>query len=400
MGSVLSVFDDFMSSTDSAYLTKPTEVINEVVKNTYALGYMLKSGDTSISLQGGKSIKWLSQMSDVATAHYYLPDDVESPTQPQSLVSFEVGWRFMRDNMAWNNETVMLNVSAMDPNGRRTQIIDLKRQYEQAMWTSKINKMEAQLFAAPSMALMETSATAKQPYSLAAWVNANANTMPWDPAQTAWTTLAGKLATTYTRYQNQTETYNGTQVAAVVGSTAPHLFTGMRKLLNKTGFDRLPAKPEYSEKKSIPTRILCSLSYGQPQYEYALQCNNDWLRYVGGQDPSYPNPTFQGIPVEGIKELDTATLYPNHSTIGSATALTAETTTTNVIGGPRYYFLNFEYFKPVFHTEMYMYRHPVLTHPNQPSTHVIYVDTYYNVVCTSRQRQGILSPATNDSAFV
>jgi hypothetical protein len=30
----------------------------------------------------------------------------------------------------------------------------------------------------------------------------------------------------------------------------------------------------------------------------------------------------------------------------------------------------------------------------------MYVDTYYNIVCTSRQRQGIVYPATADSAFI
>jgi hypothetical protein len=399
MGSVISVFDDFMASTESAYLTKPNEVINEVVQNAYALGYMLKSGDQSITLQSGKSIKWFAQMSDVATAHFYLPDDVETPTQPQSITTFEIGWRFLRDNVAWNKETVALNLAAMDPNGRRTQIIDMKRQYEQAMWTSKINKMESALFATPGQADMETASTAKVPYSLGVWNNELTNTIPYISAgsSTQWSTIAGKDPATISRFRNQTAPYNGGSVGAVAGSTAPHLFTAMRRVLNKTGFDKLPEKPEYSQKKSIPTRILCSLDYGIPQYEYALQTNNDFLRYAGGQDPAYPNPTFQGIPLEGISALNTAIMYP---TAASAFYSTENDTAGATNAGPRYHFLNFEYFKPVFHTEMYMYRHPVMTHPNQPSTHVMYVDTYYNIVCTSRQRQGIVYPATADSAFI
>lgn len=405
MGSVLSLFDDFMASTESSYLNGPNDVINEVVNNTYSLGYMLKSGDASISLQGGKSIKWTSQMTDVATAHFYLPDDVETPTQPQSLVQFEAGWRFLRDYSAWNNETTMLNVSQMDPNGRRTQIINLKRQLEQQMWTSKINKMEAALWGPTLVADMETAATAKVPYSIPAWVNATLSGTTevggaYDGGVSYWSTLAGKTITSYSKFDNQREDYYGTTVGAISSGTAPHLFTAFSRCLNKTGFDRLPAKPEYSDKKTLPTRILCSLTYGLPQYEYALQSNNDFLRYAGGQDPAYPNPTFRGIPVEGIKALDTAAVYQNHATLASATGFTTENATSNVIGGPRYYFLNFEYLKPVFHTEMYMYRHPVMTHPNQPSSHVAYVDTYYNVVCTARSRQGIVYPSGADSAFV
>jgi hypothetical protein len=399
MGSVISVFDDFMESTESAYLTSPNEVINEVVRNTYALGYMLKSGDQAITLQSGKSIKWLSQMVDAQTAHFYLPDDNETPSQPQTMTDFEVGWRFFRDNMAWNNETITLNASGMDPNGRRTQIVGLKRQLEQAMWTSKFNKMEDALFSTPNQADMETAGTAKVPYSLGVWNNELTNTIPYTGlgSTTAWGTVAGKNPASFSRFRNQRATYNGASTGAVVGSTAPHLFTAFRRMLNQTGFDRLPEKPEYSQKKSMPTRILTSLSYGTVQYEFALQSNNDWLRYAGGQDPAYPNPTFQGIPIEGIAALDTAVMYPTGS--GGIYAAENDTAGTNN-AGPRYHFLNFEYLKPVFHTEMYLYRHPVMTHPNQPSTHVMYVDTYYNIVCTSRQRQGIVYPATADSVFI
>jgi len=39
-----------------------------------------------------------------------------------------------------------------------------------------------------------------------------------------------------------------------------------------------------------------------------------------------------------------------------------------------------------------MYQHPAMRHPNQPFTTIVPVDSWYNFVCRSRQRQGILSP--------
>jgi hypothetical protein len=397
MGSVISVFDDFMAATDSSYLTDAKGVINEVVQNTYALGYMLKSGQTGMSLQGGKSIKWFAQFRDAATAHFYLPDDTESPAQPQTLTSMEASWRFLRDSIAWNNETVALNASQMDPNGRRTQIIDLKHQYEQAMWTSKINKMEAACWDTPVKADMETAATAKVPYSIPVFVNELSNGDPYIglATTTTWDSVCGVNPDTEAKWRNQGAAYDGAKIGAIDAAT--HLFVAMRKVFNKCGFDRLPMKPEYSEKRSTPTRILCSLSYGQPQYEYALQGNNDFLRYTGGQDPTYPNPTFHGIPVEGIKALDTNVAYP---TAASAHYSTENDPAGTTNAGPRYYFLNFEYLKAIFHTEMYMHKHPVMTHPNQPSTKVIWCDTYYNVVPVSRQRHGIVYPGTTDSVFI
>jgi hypothetical protein len=42
-----------------------------------------------------------------------------------------------------------------------------------------------------------------------------------------------------------------------------------------------------------------------------------------------------------------------------------------------------------------MYQHPAMRHPNQPFTTIVPVDSWYNFVCRSRQRQGILSPSTS-----
>ena len=36
-----------------------------------------------------------------------------------------------------------------------------------------------------------------------------------------------------------------------------------------------------------------------------------------------------------------------------------------------------------------------MRHPNQPFTSIVPVDSWYNFVCRSRQRQGIVSPASD-----
>ena len=93
-------------------------------------------------------------------------------------------------------------------------------------------------------------------------------------------------------------------------------------------------------------------------------------------------PKFAGIDLVNAVALDTYAGYDGGT--GTEGAATKQ--------GPRYYFLNGNYMKFIFHQTRYMYQHEVMRHPNQPFTSIVPVDSWYNFVCRSRQRQGIVSP--------
>ena len=98
-------------------------------------------------------------------------------------------------------------------------------------------------------------------------------------------------------------------------------------------------------------------------------------------------PQYAGLDLEYVAELDTAPIYGStFETTGS----NDESTGTDA--GPRYYFINANYLKFVFHTTRYFYQHPTMKHPNQPFTTVMPVDCWHNFICRSRQRQGIIAP--------
>ena len=117
------------------------------------------------------------------------------------------------------------------------------------------------------------------------------------------------------------------------------------------------------------------------------------------QDPAFLKPTYGGIELEYVANLDSAALYTAAS--GDVNCPEDETEADGAGAGaaqaaytqPRYYWINANYLLPVFHSKRYMERHPVMTHPNQPFTHVQPVDCWTNLICRSRQRQGIVSPA-------
>ena len=103
-----------------------------------------------------------------------------------------------------------------------------------------------------------------------------------------------------------------------------------------------------------------------------------------------------GIPIHYWQGRDAATLYPNHRTLGSADNNVAEgnsgSANANMGLGPRYYFLHPKYMLPVFHEKWYLrFRDPIKP-SDQPEATIIPVSTWYNFVCRSRQRQGILGP--------
>lgn len=91
--------------------------------------------------------------------------------------------------------------------------------------------------------------------------------------------------------------------------------------------------------------------------------------------------------------LTTATLYPNHTTIASATDSVSEGTSGNGVTGPRFYWTNSNYLHPFFHEDYFFARGGVREQFNDPDTFVVPIRVWGNMKCTSRQRQGLVSPS-------
>ena len=150
-------------------------------------------------------------------------------------------------------------------------------------------------------------------------------------------------------------------------------------------------------------KILCSRE-GLNLYKQALRAEND--RTFAPQDVAYNQPTYSGVPLTYISELDSAKIHPKLASAPSNYSLSeyddaaaldvsagaAEFDAAVINPGPRYYFINGDYLTPVIHSNRYMEKHEVMRHPNQPFTYVQITDSWYNVVANSRMRHGILAP--------
>jgi len=376
MASALSTFTDFIDTTGPSFLTSAEDVVNEACKNNYLLRRFLRGQGPSETVQGGSSIKDTIMFDEESTFQYYEPNQTFTWENPQVVENWEIQWRFCVDHMAYTDAEVELNVgTGMSRAARHTAYKRLKRIKEQRLWTSILNGMEDALFAVPSNSAMEAT-TGTRPYSIPAFLNEETNGL-----YSGFTSVQGLAPATYSKWVPQQKTYGSTDV-----DNADNIISKMDELFLDVQFTPPPSHQEYFDDPSLNAMFIACSKAGQRIYTQLLRSSQDTFVTASRQDPAYQSPKYAGIDLVHAPKLDEYTGY----TGGDGTELGATKQ------GPRYYFINGNYMKFVFHTTRYMYQHPAMRHPNQPFTTIVPVDSWYNFVCRSRQRQGILSPFASE----
>jgi len=398
MGSALSTFNDFMTATDSAILTSADSIVNEAVKNNYLLRRFLKGKSDSQILQGGKTIKDQIMFDEDSTYSYYQPNATFTWENPQVLSEWEINWRFSVDHMSWTDQEIELNAGGGLGRGARHAVYKkLKRVKEQRLWTSLMNGMESALFAVPDYSEMEDAGGTK-PYSIPCFITEAASAEPLDSAGTAWgANVMGIDPSANAKWQCQSESYDsfssGTHTADAENDG---IFGAFDRMYLSVKFQAPPTRQEYFESDSLYAQFIACSKVGLNSYSQILRMSQDLFAAPSRQDPAFLKPTYGGIELEYVSELDSAALY----LIGGAMKTELGDVAAWAEGadiGPRYYWVNANYLNPVFHSKRYFQRHPVMTHPNQPFTHVQPIDCWHNIVCRSRQRQGIVYPDASTS---
>lgn len=410
MGSALSTFTDFVNGTGPSYLRGPQDVVNEAVKRTYMLSRWLKGRDLTEVMQGGRTIKDNIMLDEAPTARTYQPNETLTPSNPQVLTEWEINWRFVVDHMMATDQEFELqgNFDGMTQAARWQVYKSLKWSKEQRMWTSMFNFMENLLWATPNKATMEAAA-GTEPYSIPAIVNENANGLFAVTDAGAglpggnWTTVMGINPVTKPKWVPQIERYSSAVATATGANTTAADSTGTNIPI---AFDRMwlkikftpPAyRQQYFESAELNRQVICTSNRGVSIYQAIMRNAQNLYASRDRQDPAYVNPTYAGIDVVPIESLGTAALYEDGTT--TPDSLKAEMESGVDASGPRYYWLNGNYIKPVWHSRRYFARKEGMTPPNQPFTTFWYVDSWYNNVCRSRQRQGIVSPIVGTAVY-
>jgi hypothetical protein len=110
----------------------------------------------------------------------------------------------------------------------------------------------------------------------------------------------------------------------------------------------------------------------------------------GGTDAAYSRVQYNDREIEYVSSLDTE---PLGSTTVTATNVTTSTGVPYV--NPRYFWVNTRHLFPVFHKQRFMYEREAMNGGVlAPDTEVIFYNTWWQFVCNSRRRNGIVRPLT------
>jgi hypothetical protein len=396
----INAFTTLMNSAPVSFISSPRDMINDwISKNQIMPRFLRGRGDEEI-IKSGPGIKDRILLDGYQRWQAYSPHDTFSWSNDQSGTEWDAGWAYYTTYMSWNDQEILHNIpDGLSKSARINQMKDVKRQKEQVLMTDIVEGLEGVLFAAPSESTMETpsSSTSRVAYSIPALIPDTSTGVPLDSDGADWDGgVIQKIAPgTYAQWAPQRKTYEYSAAGYGDGNanfipSYDGLFAKMRSMYRALQFRQPAQGQEYFEGNNYDRMFIAASEAGCDFYENGLEAQGDKLRNhsSGPSDPSYAALKFKGHAVEEVASLDTAAVYANDVT--TPTALATESAAGQA--GPRYYFINTNYMKCIFHRERYLHKHPVKTPDNQIEVYVQPCSVWMNVICTSRRRHGIVSP--------
>lgn len=389
-GTSLSGFSSFAEATGPLYITGPRDIVNEAQNQTFSFGH-LTMGDRGKKkmVQGGANIRESIVFESSGATRFHKPGQTQNWINPQKLQKVQYHWRFVISHMSWVRQEIMLNdrIKFGTADAVFHQYVDLLYKKEMLMWTDKWNFMDDALWAEPNAAEMEDE-SGTFAMSIPAFVNEDTNGLFNPQDDTAFTTIGGinPAAAGFTKFVPVQNTYTSATI-----NDQGNIIGAFDVTWKDVRFEMPPTYTEYFSNPAYNKQCIWASRVGQTAYQQLIRehSTEGFHNIAGAQDPAIPDPQYLGIPIKWSAPLDTAKLY----TTGSATDTEGAASTTTA--GPRYYWINSEFLYPVFHDEMYFEKDEVTRDHNDPDTYVMPVSTWYNVICTSRQRQAIVSPGTD-----
>lgn len=358
MAKPLENFADYVLATNTAIMKARTEsgVLQEVQNQTNLTGRLMKGKSTSQVIKSGKSISTYSQFTAGTQDSFYQPGEsfVNAIEDFTSQLTFK--WRYLHSSFSYAKQELVLNENSKDEAGINAQNIDLLKNRRQGQRTGQFNTVESAWWTTPSLATMETAATATRPSSIRCYITED-GLVP-----SGYTTLAG---TSNALYRNQVSNYT----AGAVDTGLKDAFANMWRKIN---FDTPPTMAKYWEDTKLSRCMILTDINGAATYQRLTEQANDRLIGSGKDLGVYAGDLpYNNIPVSYITQMDDI-----------AYASTA----------PRYFFVNSDYLFPVWHTDAYFDEMKPMNSVNQPYVYTVHVDLWYQLVCPSRQRLGIVCP--------
>lgn len=352
MGTPIQLFNDWLLDTNEHQLTGPKDILNEVVNQTWLLGDMLKGKSDAQVVRGGSKITERIQLDLSDQFAFYQPNETFAPQITDTQSKIEVNWRFAHNMWAYTEHELVLNEG-----DRLAQYKSLRDSKRQDCKIRTFTEMEEALWTTPSTSTMETD-TGTTPYSIPAFITEDGL------APSGFTTVETVNPSTKSRWRNQVSTY-------VTASYESQVIPAFDEMWMKVDYQSPPTMKQYIEDTKYSKFKILTDRNGKKKIVDVMRGMNDTL--VNKLDAGASlNVAYHGVPIKYITQMDN---------LGYASTQ------------PRYFWLNTEYLFPIYHSSRYFSEIEPLRHPNQPYTWVVHEDTWYNLFCKSRQRQGIVTAA-------
>lgn len=398
----LNQYLDTMVNTGPVFLSGEDNIINNVSRRSFIIGKMLRGSSASTTLQGGDKIQETLYLNANRTFQSYGRNADVSWQNPQKDVLLQLDWRFHIDHMSFDEVEYAIQTGGRSGDSLKTKYKDMAYSKQQRMWESAIDGFETKLWNPPATTPTETTtyatmegatASATEMYSIPVFVNEQDGST--GGFNDGWTTIENVNLAANANWRCQRSTYDAADIMDA-DLDGDGLFDGLEDLSINTGFQQPGFKDEYfepdthysngGEKKSHPV-IIATSKLGLKQIMRAHRQSNESL--ITPQDAAYPKPKWNGIAVTDVQALDSAALYRNTGD----TAFVGEAAATVNKSGARYYMLNTNYLKTIFHSQKYFTMRKPKELERKVGVFVVPVEVYGNLCCTSLRNQGILSPA-------
>lgn len=387
-GIPIAQYLDWVSNTGPQFLSGPEHIVNNVSRRSFMLGKFLRGKPASEILKGSNKIQETLYLE--AKRSFEMIERGQDITwqNPQKDVVMSLDWKFGLDHMAWDEFEYLGQTEGLTAGGLKTKYKDMAYSKQQRLWESAIDGLEDVIWEPPATTSTETSTFAsmesggKQSYSIPVFVNENEGSTTGSFSD-AWTSVEGVSWATYsTNWDNKRETY----AYADLDDPFDGLFPAFDRISLEINYRRPGIKDDYFENETSPGTDLCiaASKTGTANVMALHRISNDSL--IQPQDAAYPYPRWNGAPIVDVQALDDAQLY------GNGTAYVDELDAAVDESGPRYYFLNTRYLKMVFHRAKYFHMRKAKEPERKVGVYFMPVEIWFNLVCTSRRHQGLVSP--------
>lgn len=413
-------FTDFANFQGSAWLTNPTDVLNEFQKHAYVLNYFLPGKEPHKFLRAGANIKSHITLEETRTYGPYDAGELITFPQTQTGTFATSHWTTARAPLSWNKREVMLQMDGSFDEASRAQTFHNVYFEKMANFMRAVgNAIDDEFFAIPTTAM--ESATGNTPRSLWCFFNeathdgwAGSSAPVADGYWPGFTTMAGIDPTDYfisgykSRWGIQQKTYAQLHNASsdgfrVLGST--DLTYQMDAMLLDLNWQPVPRAGEYSFTNGDKV-IFTSRQGVQAVRQSLVSTSNDrW----GGMQASQQGASlmYDGKQVIRMTGMETSRVYPDYSQADEAddildgNGLTeggygASGAVGGGITGPRFMFVDTSDIVSFFHPDAFFAKtDPRLLHESRPDTYAMYLENWRNTHPKRLQSSGFLYPSAD-----